>query len=292
MLNKKDYIVKQLKRTYKKEYENYVITRIWHLLNDLNIKIITQQYIKRSVDVDNSKKGFALADLYFPQFNLIVEVDEEHHLGNKLSDDARDRDVINATNFKIERIDTSESIELIHEKIDSIVEYIRRYKMVKNIDDWDYENEFDIKKYLEKGNIDVKDNAIFRYSYHICNCFGYNHKGWMKGGINHPLKDNVLIWFPKLYKHKDWDNQISLDEKYIFERNIDEKENKKTIKKWMNDPRSVRYCFGQYKDNLGRMLYHFKGEYTLDKERTINENRAVWERTNTVVKTINKKQND
>jgi cytochrome c553 len=50
MLNKKDYIVKQLKRTYKKEYENYVITRIWHLLNDLNIKIITQQYKKRRWD--------------------------------------------------------------------------------------------------------------------------------------------------------------------------------------------------------------------------------------------------
>lgn len=286
MLKKKEYIIKQLKRTYKKEYENYVITRIWHLLNDLNIKIVTQQYIKRSIDINGSKKGFALADLYFPQFNLIVEVDEEHHLGTKLSDDLRDRDVINATNFKIERISTKGSIELIHEKIDSIVKYIKTEKERRNIDNWDYEKEFSINRYLEKGYIDANENSLFRVSVDICNCFGYSYKAWMKGGVNHPIKDNVLIWFPKLYEHGEWDNQITLDEEYIYETNINEKKNNEMINYWINDPRDVRYCFGQYKDNLGRMLYQFKGEYTLDKERTIQEKRAVWRRSSLRVETI------
>ena len=46
-LMKKEYILAQLSRTNKKNYENYIITRIIHLLNDLDIKFVTQQYFKR-----------------------------------------------------------------------------------------------------------------------------------------------------------------------------------------------------------------------------------------------------
>lgn len=286
MSGKKEYIVRQLKRTYRKEYENYVITRIWHLLNDLDIKIITQQYIKRSIDTDKYRKGFALADLYFPQFNLIVEVDEEHHLGNVLSDEVRDRDVINATNFKIERISTEGSIELIHDKIDSIIDYVKFEKEKQNVDVWDYEKEFDITRHIKRGYLDAKENPIFRKSVDAVNCFGYKDKALMKGGKNHPLKNNVLIWFPKLYEHGEWDNKITFDEEYIYEKNKNQIKNEEMINKWLSDPRDVRYCFGQYKDNLGRMLYHFKGEYTLDKKRTIEDRRAVWVRTSTRVETI------
>ena len=286
MLNKKEYIIKQLKRTYKKEYENYVITRIWHMLNDLNIKIITQQYIKRSTNSGESKKGYALADLYFPQFKLIVEVDEEHHLGTKLADSDRDRDVINATNFRIERINTKESIESIHKKIDLIVEYIKSEKIKQNIEDWDYENEFSIKNHLKKGYIDVNENAVFRISVDICNCFGYNYRAFMKGGVNHPIEKNVLIWFPKLYDYGEFENQLTLDEEYIYEKNKDPLKNKKMINIWLKDPRNIRYCFGQYKDNLGRMLYHFKGKYELDRKRTEKEERAVWKKIGSRVKII------
>lgn len=120
-MDKKEYIVKQLHRTHNKKFENYCITRIWHLLNDLDIKIVTQQYIVRP-------SGYALADLYFPQFKLIVEIDEEQHLGHKLEDSIRDKDVINAVNFEIYRIDTSKSLEEIHKKIDEIVKVIKTKK--------------------------------------------------------------------------------------------------------------------------------------------------------------------
>lgn len=36
------YIIKQLSKTNKKNYENYVVTRIWHKLNDLDYKFVTQ----------------------------------------------------------------------------------------------------------------------------------------------------------------------------------------------------------------------------------------------------------
>ena len=73
-MDKKEYIVNQLKRTYHKKYENYCITRIIHRLDNEYIQFITQQLFKRP------DGKFALADLYFPQLNISVEIDEPHHL--------------------------------------------------------------------------------------------------------------------------------------------------------------------------------------------------------------------
>lgn len=295
LLDKKNYIVKQLYRTHNKKYENYVITRIWHLLNDLDIKIITQQYIVRHNDLimpDGKvrKKGYALADLYFPQFSLIVEVDEEHHLGQKLEDEKRKSDIVNSVNFQIENIDTTKDIEEIHKKVSQLVGLIIRLKErdenMAVFKKWDYESEFDNQQYIDKGYIDVEDNAIFRKSIDACNCFGLNLTFFMRGGVHHPLKDNVHIWFPKLYKHKEWNNQISLDENTIYEKNIYPEKNKEEITKRLNSSRNIRYAFVHSKDNIGRTLYRFKGEYTLNREKTIELQKAVWERTNTRVETI------
>ncbi len=71
-MNRTEFILRQISKTNKKSYENYVVTRIWHLLNDLNIKIVTQQHVTRPA-------GRALTDLYFPQIKLHVEIDEGHH---------------------------------------------------------------------------------------------------------------------------------------------------------------------------------------------------------------------
>ncbi|MFO8067398.1 MAG: hypothetical protein R6U11_07440, partial [Bacteroidales bacterium] len=71
-MDKLDYIARQLSRARKKRYEHYVTTRIWHLLNDLTIKLVTQQYVKRP-------EGRALTDIYFPQLQIHIEIDENHH---------------------------------------------------------------------------------------------------------------------------------------------------------------------------------------------------------------------
>ena len=73
-MDKKEYIANQLKRTFNKKYENYCITRIYHLLKRNDVQIITQQMFKRKED-----GKIALADLYFPQINLSIEIDEPHH---------------------------------------------------------------------------------------------------------------------------------------------------------------------------------------------------------------------
>lgn len=89
-LSKSEYLYKMFsKRTKNKDRENYIINRIWSLLNDDRIFPITQQQIMRT----NQKFKRALVDLYFPQINLGIEVDEDHHLSNSNKDFDRFRDI-------------------------------------------------------------------------------------------------------------------------------------------------------------------------------------------------------
>ena len=70
-MEKRDYLIKTLSRTRRKDYENYVINRVYSKLDDLEIKPVTQKYVKSE---ENGK--YYLIDLYFPQFNYGVECNE------------------------------------------------------------------------------------------------------------------------------------------------------------------------------------------------------------------------
>lgn len=82
-MNKLDYISRQLARAEKKKFEHYVVTRIWHLLNDTRIKIVTQQYVSR-------REGKALTGMYFPQLEIHIEIDEGHHKNQIQADKLRE----------------------------------------------------------------------------------------------------------------------------------------------------------------------------------------------------------
>lgn len=71
-MNKLEFVAKQLDKTKKKRYEQLVVHRIWNTLNDLRVKFVTQQFVKRPT-------GRAMTDMYFPQFGIHIEVDEGHH---------------------------------------------------------------------------------------------------------------------------------------------------------------------------------------------------------------------
>jgi len=95
-----EYIIKQISKTNKKNYENYVVTRIWHGINNTDIKFTTQQFVSRP-------EGHVLTDMYFPQFNLHIEIDEPFHNNQKELDINREADIIEATNHKIKRVKNS-----------------------------------------------------------------------------------------------------------------------------------------------------------------------------------------
>lgn len=273
--DKAEYIKGMLARTDHKSWENYVITRIWHKLDRLDVKLVTQQYVIRP-------NGYAKVDLFLPQINMFIEIDEPHHKHEIIidKDKIREKDVINVTNNQIIRIDCDNTIEKINQNIDNLVLKIRKRirEQSESFVPWNIAEENDPQTYIKKGKISLKDNVPFRTCKEVCNCFGYNFKGFQHGIVKHPLKSDTYIAFPKLYPHGEWLNEISKDGNVIRESNKDQKKNLESIRVWLGDPRNIWIVFAQGKDALGIMRYRFKGVFKLNRKKTEKEQRAVWEK--------------
>ena len=125
---KLDYITRLFKSIRNKRFESYVIQRIWNQLNNINVKFVTQQYFSR----EDGK--YALADLYLPQINLIVEIDELQHETNtnKILDDKRSNDIIAIADVDIQRVKIYKenreqyTLEEVNQQISNIVELIEQ----------------------------------------------------------------------------------------------------------------------------------------------------------------------
>lgn len=286
-MDKLNYIVKQISKTNKKNYENYVVTRIWHKLNSLDYKMVTQQYITRP----NGKH--ALTDMYFPQLGIHIEVDEGFHKNNVISDKIREYDIVNVTGHEIFRVDVTKGINDVNKQIDFIVNEIskKREQLGDKFEVWDPIKEVSSETYIEKGYIDIKDNVAFNRIVDGINCFGVTYKGFQGGGVNHPIEENVFLWFPKLYPNNSWINTISTDEKTIYEKSAFSEKVNAHINQVINNERHKRTVFARVKDSLGDIKYRFKGKYELNIKRTLSEKQVVWERISTRVVTYNSNNN-
>lgn len=292
MDDKKEYIVNQLKRTFNKKYENYCITRIYHLLNRNDIQIITQQMFKRKED-----DKIALADLYFPQINLSIEIDESHHFSRKEADKARTREVLERKKlideklialgevvyYELEelRIDVSKSknIEDINLQIDKIITLIneRISELGDKFKPWDCCDKSP-EDYIKLGKIECKDNVSLRTILEVSKLFNKGYKGmqrcWFKTN-----RDEERVWCPKLkledtdFKGNRYQNEISLDGKYIYETEKDNDEFYTYDRK-----NEVRLVFPKYKDETGSRRYKFKGVYKFNRELSDKTKKAVWEK--------------
>lgn len=285
-MNKGEFIVKALSKISHKKYEQYAISRLWHKLDSLDVEFLFQQYI--------SLKGYyVLADLYLPQLNIIIEIDESHHfdIGNgevlklRSKDEVRDNDVIEAIQAEVIRIpavfDNGFNIETFNKEIDEVVE---RIKVCKDRNEsfvpWDYEKRLTSDYYIEKGSITLNDKCAFRTMVEAANCFGkqYAKKGIWNGGIQHSMEKGKSIWFPKLYKNKDWDNSIDFEEIIIVEKAIDFDQRIKHFDKIINLPNHTRIVFARGVNSFGEILYRFKGEFALDREKSSIDNGLIWYR--------------
>ena len=230
MEDKKEYLVKTLSRTNRKDYENYVINRIYSRLNDLDIKPMTQKYVKRKIE---GKYGYSLIDLYFPQFNIGIECDEPHHILQEEQDKLRTEDIIaELGNYKEKRITVyDKSIIDINNAIDKIVEIIKLSKeqqiKSKEFKKWEI---LTPQEYFEnKDKITISDDIEFSTINEASNLiFGTNYKGQQKAWF--PIKTitdkQIMAWFPQLAIEKDntiiassngWLNTINDNKDTIFE---------------------------------------------------------------------------
>lgn len=276
---KLDYITRMLTKISHKRLESYVIHRIWNALDDTDIHFVFQQYVVR-------KEGkYALADLYLPQLNLVVEINEPAHYRNKEVDNIRNSEisqhadvvVIDCYNEVDGKAVACSLLELNH-RTDNVIEFIRIRIEETVIFPWKgTETPEEIQR---RGAISVSENVSLNTIDDIAAIFGTKpkHRGFLRvSGISVPNKENKeVVWWPNT-SHSKWCNELSPDKLFITEYPKKESERHGHLMSHI-DKNIKRITFLKYTDWLGMNTYRFVGVFQLNKEKSIKENKCVWER--------------
>lgn len=282
-----DYITRVFTKIKSKPLEHYVITRIWHMLDDIEVKIVPQQYVNRT------DQKYALTDLYFPQIKLHVEINEPaHYLTEEriINDRVRRDEISISTNHRIEEIDCRGTHEEINERIDKLVRSIKKeiaaQRDSQSFQPWRPDYEFSVKYYKNKSLLKAEDDVQLRTIEEICDLFDapFKKRGFLMPGVAvHPKKENVLLWWPSTKKRSGWINSISQDENTIIETHENEDRRHNHVVSELNSPKIERFVFFHHRDNLGMTTYRFKGIYRLNAKESNTEKGIVWSRISNVV---------
>jgi hypothetical protein len=258
-VKKLDYLRKVFANTKGKTFENYVINQIWAKVEYLGLYPITQQYIKRP-------NGYALIDLYFPQINFAIEVDElPYHDNNIEADKMRMEDIFSSIyDINIDRI-REEDYESVKTQIENTINKIKHKvneigKTLRWEESWN-EEEYEQKLSLikERGKLLVSDLIGFKRVQVMNDIFNIGYtEGYLQWGKSYFKKsDTERIWFPHLTPQKDWENIVSDDWTTIKQRYI----GKRILKESNVDSKSLKYTFAKYRDALGETSYRFIGVF-------------------------------
>ncbi len=305
-MNKTEYLARMLnKRTKNKDYENFVVNAIYFQINNLNLTPVTQQYVK----IKNNK--YALIDLYFPQINYAIEVDEGHHLfeENEIKDKIRSIDIhekIACTPKRIkifEKQDEPLPIENINNQINTIVQEIK--EIISNLESknkpiqWpDYEEKLAFLK--EKDKLTANDDIDFYGITKILNFFerktnkGEEYKSWQ-----HAFKKNFSkgysLWVPHWsikdkrnnFKQKNgWVNYPSEDMEEITEIDVNGTETSKSEIGKHNENGIKRITFMHMEDRFGKDCCRFIGIYELDNIYPIQGSKKIYRHYHRVSKSL------
>ena len=268
------HVIRSFRHTHDKDFENYVVTGIWHRLRLANLehdlKPITQQYVKR-------EHGYALLDLYFPDIKFAVECDEAYHQGNYLNDQAREREVykrfnewlvdgrhfrsvvddldaisatgVEANSLELARVDASLPYGLIDRQLDEIVNHIKIKYRDFGCPCWDVRPAEDIvlenRKVTDNEMLVFTDIASILKGLNILKSDGIPYLYWGRGGF--PIGESRILWFPHLsFAAGGWHNILSEDGNEITESRgtghseIDEKQRRIAQRDWHPDVEKMR----------------------------------------------------
>jgi len=279
---KRDYLMKTFRRINRKDIENYIVNAIWNRLDDLDIQPVTQQYVKRSDD------RYALLDLYFPQLNIGIEVDEPYHDGIDQADRNREKTMeemlssfVETNDFVLMRISAEEGvgIESIHNQIDGAVRAVKARQQERNYPVWNPDIPASTIA-IGNGRICVSDGLGYKTITDICRCFGRQYKMMQRCFIK--IGHGYRLWCPKLAVMKKdaktaasrgWLNELSDDWASISESKEGLVESQREAPS--NEP---RITFAQCSDALGFLRYRFIGVYQYDPYAS-DHSRRVYSRT-------------
>lgn len=307
-LNATNHVIKQLSKMKSKSYVSYVVNRIIHLLDDLSLKFITQQFVRRS------DQEIALMDLYFPQLDLHVEVEDADYFNRHYSiqnsldmgqytqlidiicsieEEVKKADIINIVGHRILKINTSPDqltgiygLEGIHQQIDLVIKKIRYEKsllMEKSMfKPWDIHAEYRPETYMALGKICLDDHVVLKSYEDVCQCFGLSALYGEQQYLEYPYERDTVIWFVRLYEYQGVTCQMSADGLRLSEKYKDPTRQIKTDQ-W-KEKKQRRIVFARVQDNLTRQtVYRFFGVFTLDSEHL--ETAIYWRRVACAVQT-------
>lgn len=271
-LTKDSYILNSLSKIRHKSWELFVISRILHKLDDPDVSFVCQQLVRRP----NGKR--ALTDLYFPQFQLFLEVDERRHeqAANKEADKHRTEDIVSAANLIERRIRVScedgatpKPLHDVAAETDAFVNELRDLKAQAiasgEFVPWDFEGQYSADRHLSRGVLSLAGDTVFKFQREALRCLGYSGGHYQRGSWTLHSDPTRAAWFPRLYETDHWDNDLSPDGKVIRERKKAEGGGYEPLtyqEKWAS-----RIVFARYQDNLGAALYRYLGEYQMMPEQ-------------------------
>lgn len=277
---KLEYMTRLFAKISKKKTETYVISRIWHLLNDDRVKFVVQQYIRRTQD------KYAVADLYLPQLGIFIEINEPYHKDEngvlREIDKIRNEEISQVTHSEPIVIDCDNSIENIHFKISEVVQEIKQAIIEKGdkFIPWDGGSSLSVEYHRKKGYLKVDESEYVRTIDEAFAIFEAKakHRGFLRiAGASIPDKPNEIVWCPNSV-HRIWCNELSVDGLEIQEYNKkDEQARREHVKRHISNNQR-RVTFFREEDELGFRFYRFVGVFELNKEKSEKENKCVWER--------------
>jgi len=227
----RDYLARTFLASGKR-FENYIVNRVWHRLDDLELKPVTQQY------VDRGDGTYALLDLYFPQLNVGIECDEAQHLATVDADLVRTRAVTESIAMDqkvgavraeqvtlIERVAATDDIESIHARIDEIVDVLRaRKSAAPRFQAWD-PAVTDTHRARDRGRVALGDDYFFRATRDIRPLFGLSAVTVQQALYRIATGDASRLWCIRLVDRagastasNDIENRVSADWTEIYER--------------------------------------------------------------------------
>ena len=139
---KYDYFISQLHRTAYKKHESFIINSLLHDVRLLDLKPSTQHYVKRNDDSGQ----YALLDLYYPQINFAIEIDEPHH--NEVQDSKRQAEVEKKISADFRRIVIKEG-NILQQVEDLKAALLAKADQIKSASQW--------KEWEEPKNVDIHE---------------------------------------------------------------------------------------------------------------------------------------
>lgn len=257
-------IMRMLRHTERKNYENYVVTGIWHRLQaddrlhkrgDTSVRFETQKAVQIVVD---GVERQAYIDMYFPALNVAVECDEVFH--KKQSDADRKRQTAIMRKLKIDpedflRVDASVSFAEMDRQIAHIVDRICEKALgnLKSVQD-DWYCSVPSTAIRGTGRISDSDDYVFSNEGDALCAVGVPRGRQIKGRgrLHSTVMDGKIVQVGFVELPDDGKNDWGMLDSALMQqlKGVSQK-----VPLWL---------FAKYADASGSVSYRFKGEYAYD----------------------------